>query len=434
MLKVNNPTLVATNILHYAYYLQNKRSNVTVIGSLNSPLAIYKSEFSFEQPVILYDTENSLESLINADIVTNGNNSAYITWKPVSTDATVLGNQYDTVHKLECKATFRKLLPKSLFPNYVIKTNIEFANCDYDTVSKELKTDKFVLQIDYSTGGKGTFVVDTAIAFEAVKDKLVTAKQDIVISTFIEGESRGLQCYFDSTKIVSTKWWHKDLVGINGVCNLDVDSATRYCGAIIENIPEEYHEQVQDIYSSIQSMLVDVGYFGIFGLDIVVAGGKIYVIEINPRFTAVSHLYSTVLHSLNMGTDFLTLHVDSLVNGVPNIITDDVFLNVKLDKSFYYLKVQNLMTTNATLAEECKIGVYDNNASYVRFGFGVQQLQKDNEVVVIPEVSSRSVCSPGDRMFSIIGTSDNAINGKVLSDDISNIIANLSNKFTVETK
>jgi len=46
--------------------------------------------------------------------------------------------------------------------------------------------------------------------------------------------------------------------------------------------------------------LIAQGYRGIFGMDIVIEDDtdKVYLIEINPRVTAVSHVYATAMHAV----------------------------------------------------------------------------------------------------------------------------------------
>lgn len=398
----SKPVLAVTNPLHYVYYRQ--RHAIAAIASTHGIMQEYAQPLGFTEAVQLYDVANGPQALIDAD---NDSGAAYISWKPVLTSATVLGNAYEKVHRLEQKSIIREVLPKELFPDFVIVDTKDVEALMYDQLISQLKGEDLVLQIDDSTGGKGTFFVSDQASFDQIHPALIDAAQPIVASHRIFGTSRALQCLLIDGKLYITPWWHRDLVGIEGVCDLHSPHATRYAGAVLENIPDTFRQPAQALAVAVANALNKQGYQGIFGIDIVVdeQAERAHLIEVNPRFTAVSHLYATAMRAVGYQTDFLTAHVENLLQDQV-LGLDDLQIFRPLTDTYYYLKFQNTSARSVSMSEDCKLGVHNESGDFVRFGWGIDALQAEGEVVIIPEVARPSVRQPGERIFSVIGTGE----------------------------
>ncbi|MDB5185038.1 MAG: Biotin carboxylase-like protein [Candidatus Saccharibacteria bacterium] len=402
----NNPVLVVTNPLHYTYF--RTRQSTAAIGSRHGLIQDYGAELGFDANTTLYDSPNTIEALIAKYQQANPDTPAeFMAWKAANVTAHVLGNDYALAHDLERKTYIRSLLPADLFPRFVIVPAAALEGQTYTGLAAQLESTSLVLQIDYSTGGKGTFYISDQTDLDAVLPRLIAAGQDIVASALIVGTSRGIQCYVTEQQAVCMDWWHRDLVGLPEICNLDNPHATKYCGAILEDIPAVYTEQARSIVQRVGASMANEGYRGVFGLDIVVdeASQKIYVIEVNPRFTAVSHLYATAMHAHGYSTDFMTAHIESLLEVGASSVADFA-PSRPLGQTYYYLKLQNKQPGGVRLAEACRLGVYDAVGTYRRFGFGIDGLQASDEVVVIPESSRGAGRLSGERVFSMIGSGD----------------------------
>jgi hypothetical protein len=403
----NKPVLAVTNPLHYVYYRQ--RHPIAAVASTHGIMQEYGSKLGFIDDVSLYDVANGPQALIEADARPQ---AAYISWKPVPTTAAVLGNTYQAVHKLEQKSVIRELLPRELFPSFITIDHNDIAALTYDEVAAQLQSPDIVMQIDDSTGGKGTFFVSNAADFNDIHAQLINAAQPIVASKRVRGTSRALQCLLLDGQLYMTPWWHRDLVGIAGVCDMTSPHATRYAGAVLENIPASQQPAVNTLAQAVADGLNQQAYQGIFGIDIVVDDqtNQLYLIEINPRFTAVSHLYATAMRAVGYQTDFLTAHVERLVQGGVEEL-DDLRTSRALPVVYFYLKLQNTSSDSVVLSENCSLGVHDEQGNFLRFGWGIDALQADDEVVIIPEVARSSVRQPGERTYSLIGTGEPLRNG-----------------------
>lgn len=403
--------LVVTNPLHYLYV--QRELGLPFIGSVrNTLLREYGAPLGFNHPEAMYDVPNTLHELIAAD---KGRFDNYIAWKAVK-DAPLLGIAYELAHQLEQKACLRRLLPAVLFPKFTILRRGDIQRATYQNLASELGSDGLVVQVSYSTGGKGTYFIENENDFEKTRQILASCNDEIVISRRVNGVSYGVQCFIGKGGVIFPDWWHRDIVNVPDVCNLNVPDATRYCGAVLENVPDKYKKQLAVLLHQIGDELAARDYKGIFGVDLVLdeEEGKIYVIEINPRFTAVSHVYATAMRAHGYATDFMTASVREMI-GDNNYDFGNKNEYTSLANPYYYLKLQNMQDHPVMISEQCRLGVYKGE-QFVRFGVGVGDVGNQNEIVVIPEGDTRSSYAPGERTVSVIGVGNPFTAGSLRSD------------------
>lgn len=421
---LHSPVFAASNPLHFAYY-NSAHPGVPTIGSRSGLLQDYAEQLGFVHDVQLYKVANTPQALVEADARSD---RAYVAWRPVDTSLKVLGNNYQLTHALESKVRIRQTLPAQLFSTFVVLPPAELQNLQYSTLKSRLGTDIFVLQIDISTGGTGTYIVTDEHDFKEVLPELLASGQPIVASKFITGTSRGVQAIMVNGKVRINPWWHKDLVGLPDICDM-TQPGSRYCGAVLQNIPEFYRTAIKELVAEIEESLAKTGYEGIFGLDIIAddTTGKVTLIELNARFTAVSNLYATAMRAVGYGTDFMTVHVANLLaNETAEQLPEK--LDVLLPNDYFYFKLQNKTQNSVVLSDVAQLGVYDSHDEYVRFGWGIDALREGTDLVVIPQTAHQIVRKPGDRTFSIIGVGD-PNEGVAVDSAIKDRIAALNHKF-----
>ncbi|MDB5162596.1 MAG: biotin carboxylase-like protein [Candidatus Saccharibacteria bacterium] len=420
---LNKVSLAVTNPLHYVYY--NQLFPTRAIAAKNGPASDSADILGFDD-VTYFDVESAPQALIDNDDI----ESDYIAWKAVDTTKRVLGNAYDTAQRLESKVNIRHVVDASLFPKFVLIEANEVSKIDYGQLVNSLGSSSFVLQIDHSTGGKGTFFIKDENDLKIVLPSLQESNQTVVASEYIKGTSRALQCIRYNGQTYFAPWWHKDLTSVEGVYNSAVDTATKYCGAILENIPSKWISKIENIIDEVNESLAAEDYYGVFGLDIVTdeTNNVVYLIELNPRFTAVSHLYATAMRAVGYKNDFLTAHVEGLTQ---ETVDTTVFNeNRMLPATYYYLKLQNLETTPMQLSDKCQLGVYDKNGTYLRLGWGIDALNSPNEIVVIPETAIGIEKKPGQRTYSIIGFND-PLDSNSLNDELKLLVRHLDSIFLI---
>lgn len=407
----NNAFLVVTNPLHYTYFYQEGNRLPAIGSSQNSLTTQYWHQLCGDADIQLFPVKNDPGLIAKAHAVQSSEPASYIMWKAVQGPYSILGVQFALRDALERKANIRSVVEPDLFPEFAIIDQQKIETLSYGEVIGLVQSSAVVLQVDFSTGGQGTYFIRSEADFQAVYDYLKQANQTqrIVVSRLIEGESFAVQCFVSGKTIHHMNWWHRDLVGLDGVCNNDLppsalQGATRYAGAVLQNIPKQYLEQIETLAQKVGVTLIDKGYQGIFGMDIVVERdtSKVYLIEVNPRVTAVSHIYATAMRALDCGSDFLTESVKDLIG---NVRTPFKNMDARLPNPYFYLKLQNTHSTSVALQDACRLGVYQD-AVYKRFGFGIAELQGPNEVIVIPEGDITQPYEPGKRMFSVVGPGD----------------------------
>lgn len=398
----SNPVLVVTNPLHFEYVALE--SDVRLIASLQGPVPLF--EFNVSDRIEYFDCPNTIQALVaSASAIPKYNDAAYVVWKPLDTRLPILGNRFDDVSVLERKAFIREQLPTDLFPPYTIIRPGDPIRID--ELKAMLGSEKVVIQVDYSTGGMGTFIVDSAEAWEACKHR-ADLGQPLVVSAFADGVPRAIQCYFDGQAAYHTGLWNKDLVGINGVIH-PTQFSTQYSGAILETMPAYADEKFKIISAEVISVLDSVGFRGVFGMDIIAndEDKTISLVEINPRFTAVSSLYAAAMRARGLDVDFMTLDI---MNRLGNNVSMPEKHTVTLSDPLFYLKLQNTANEDKIVSTQIRYGLLNGDNEFIEQKLSLARLGQ-KELCILPEVAAGAFVKPGKRVFSIIGQGDPTILG-----------------------
>ena len=182
--------------------------------------------------------------------------------------------------KISDKAEFREIL-KSLKIDSVPGETSAIQKHDYSYYEK--KYGKFVMQIPKSSGGKGTFFVNSAKDFEEAVRKIKEKTNKMVVTKFIEGPSPSITGCVTKHGVVCTNLQHQ-LLDLRECVN-PANGTGIFCGhdwssssfdAASESRAHEYAEKIGNCLKS-------AGYVGIFGIDMIMDGGSIYPLECNPR-------------------------------------------------------------------------------------------------------------------------------------------------------
>ncbi len=417
--------ILVTNPLHYQYFLQDTWPEwLYVVISQKGPANDYYAQ---DQPrVIRVDSISGPSELYAASSPLFPDETKYFAWKTFAFDGEALGNSNEQVRDLENKVIIRSTIDSSLFPKHQIIAPGQEVH--FDQLCEQLDAKGLVVQTAVSTGGMGTFMIKSEEELlDAVERHQLGQSGEYVVSERIPGISYGLQCYFNGQNSFFPPYWHKDLVGIGGVAKPD-SPKTQYSGAIIENMPVDIHAQVQKIVDAFTPVLEQNGYIGIFGIDLILGeDGTVYLVEINPRFTAVSHLYATLMRSLG-ATDYITTQLSQLMN-----VSDQSVAQVTspIDSMYYYIKLQNLLDKPVTLSATCKVGVYNEKLEFKNSHYGIDGLDQDGDIAVIPELATGREIQPGSRGISIVGKGNPLENsGTRLTDHYLHVANSVRAKFT----
>jgi len=198
------------------------------------------------------------------------------------------------------------LLEKAGIPAIPSRTVIGAKQLEFDELTGQYGL-PFILQLpDNTLNGKGTFRIDRESDFQQVVGQ-IPDDQQTKISKFVSGKDLNVSaCIYGDEVLVSAPF--VQLVGLPEVSNVPLG----YCGNIVTDetlIPGPTRIQLLNLTRQLGETLRDLGYFGVFGLDLLWGeDGALYVVEINGRFQSSSFLTNQVLLQHNL-VPFVNLHV-----------------------------------------------------------------------------------------------------------------------------
>ncbi len=142
--------------------------------------------------------------------------------------------------------------------------------------------DKFVIQLEKSHTGGGTFIIDSQETFDYIKSKF---NGNIVkITKFVKGDVYTINgCVTDNGTFVSAPQYQ-----ITGVAQLAASLGTTVGNdwSHAKILPKKTQKEILKTMQKLGAAIQFEGYKGIFGIDFIVSDEKIYVLEINARQTA----------------------------------------------------------------------------------------------------------------------------------------------------
>jgi len=181
---------------------------------------------------------------------------------------------------LDDKVALRRILPALGIepPPHVI---INLKAVDFQQLERRYGL-PFVLQLAEGAGGSGTFLVSSASELRALQDE--RGEQEVSISRYIAGLSPNITAVVLDHAVL-TAYPAVQLVGVPQCTSL----AFRYCGNdffAVRRLPAAARQSIFDQAERIGSWLRTRGFRGMFGIDLVFDGQRVYPTEVNPRFPA----------------------------------------------------------------------------------------------------------------------------------------------------
>ena len=187
--------------------------------------------------------------------------------------------------------------------------------------------EKFIIQEHISSGGKGTFVL--------TKENSENITKQLNPSSIYMVSPKILNTYPVNVHICITC---KDVIVFPPSIQImqNYKNNLLYCGAdyiCAKSIPSNMLVQIDKISQKIGSLIKNIGYRGILGIDFIIEKDHLYFIEVNPRFQGSSFLLNKAFLELT-GKSLFELHSSSF-NSSP-ICFDIKELNI--DYSFVFYK------------------------------------------------------------------------------------------------
>ncbi|MBW6440801.1 ATP-grasp domain-containing protein [Patescibacteria group bacterium] len=240
-----------------------------------------------------------------------------ITFKPspmiqkacLDNDFNYLGNDWKLSAKLENKIEFIEVTKKLKIPNAECKI-IKLDN-NKDSLNFSGKH-KFVLQLPRGHAGNSTFLIKNENDFKNLSEKY--KNRTVKVSKYFKGETYTINACVVGNKILISK----PIFQITGFSLYNKNSFGGTCGndyAYPKKLSRVQRKKIFDYTNKIGNYINKLGYRGIFGLDFVVSGGIVNLIEINPRIIGSMSLF-TKLQIQSKQPPFLLLSILEFINPV----------------------------------------------------------------------------------------------------------------------
>lgn len=148
--------------------------------------------------------------------------------------------------------------------------------------------DKFVIQKDFSSGGKGTYIVTKDSINNILKE--LSEYNYYMLSPYIEHEFSGNNHLFITNKDI--------IISPASISTFEyANNKKLFNGSCFKALPFNISEVILKNLNNIGKKLQDIGYIGICGIDyIITKDTKFYFIEVNTRFQGSSYVLNEYLY------------------------------------------------------------------------------------------------------------------------------------------
>lgn len=337
-------------------------------------------------------TKNALEELDWQALQDKLGFTHLLTYKPVKsqklfeerTGIRILNNSFNIFEKLENKASFRRYINGvNMFPDFFVADMEELSGLNFEIIFK--KFGKFVIQDSKLSGGRGTFIISDEKQYKAAIERLIAINSnEIVVSQFIRGKSSSVQVCITKYGIFSLPL-QEQVINQPELVNTNLPGADSFNGGqwVAETFTEEENNLAREHVESIANRLQEIGYKGIFGIDLIVSNSKVYVIEVNARLTGMSSVIASIQKSLNQ-IPLIVLHILEHAE-IEYELSDEEIGQIKKyslnKKSYGYAIVFNNSSEKILVCKTIKPGLYrftNNTLMFDSLSHSIESLDKDS--------------------------------------------------------
>ncbi len=307
---------------------------------------------------------------------------------------------------IENKVFFRNVLESSGIDPIPGETN-NLAKLEFSVLNKKYGP-RFVIQLPDRGGGKGTFFINKKEDFDNFvnHDRVKEYKKppDIVITKFIVGPSPSLTACVTREGILATNLQHQ-LLDIPELWNLKKGSGL-FSGHdwTQSNFSPRVEKQAQNFAQKIGNHLHQIGYKGIFGLDLLLERdtGKLYIVECNPRLLG-SFPCLPMIQVANNEPPLLAFHTLEFLGAQYHLDLKSVNREIQRSKTGSQMILHNLLYKFAETKKQIPAGIYrykNGKFSYQREGYHFRHLKNQDEFFIADGVPlKRSRLTPNQRLF-----------------------------------
>ncbi|MBD3379991.1 MAG: ATP-grasp domain-containing protein [Candidatus Omnitrophica bacterium] len=252
----------------------------------------------------------------------------------------------------------------------------------FDQLAGELGK-PFVVQYPYGSNGEHTFIVEEPSGLENARRSC--PGQKAVIRQYVDGFSLNVNAVIvtlSGSPEVVVSYPSVQITGA-GECS---SSRTAYCGndfAAVKGIDPAYLRLVKEQTVRTGKWMAAAGYRGVFGMDFMARDGKLYPVEINPRFQNSTSLY-IAMRTGEGGPDILLLNIAEFLGAGDKYLSGFVE-NFRAEKAMRPLEGAQLVLHNkrsrTVVAGDLRPGIY-RNGHFVKGASLVTEIAEEGAMLV----------------------------------------------------
>jgi predicted ATP-grasp superfamily ATP-dependent carboligase len=305
-LDINLPQL---KNFHPVYAFKN--SHIDKLKAQNLPY------FCLEEEGIILSEKNSGRLLSHQKVIdyiksTSTNlTPVIIPFKP-SAKIEFICKQFNWIDASNSHLLNRFLEDKIKFTQFCIENNLNIipSIIDHFNQSNFIKyqqafNQKLVIQSHFGWAGKSTFSTEN---WEEIKDK-IPADTLVKFSPFIQGYSLLNNCCLTKKGLIQSP----PAVQYTGISPFTTNPFTTVGRQWPSLAPVEITEKIKNITQNFANLIEKMNYKGFFGLDFLINGEDVYLLECNPRLTASFAFYTEIEINQNLNPLFL-FHLAEFIN------------------------------------------------------------------------------------------------------------------------
>ncbi len=366
-------TLIPPQDAEFCFLVAKDSNEAEWVNKFLKPTETYYYDASVTKKFI--SDLNTIDILQQTDLLTvlNKNDIKYL-YLDIATQEIEDWSIANQINLIITPYKFRKIYEnKILFDNLLAEYNIpkprsSIVKFEENTEFTLPFSGKTVLQKSLSSGGEGTFFIDSVADIKRlIATKEISYSEDYLLREYIPGTTYGITVFVAPGHValssIRLQCFAKNIYQQRNIF-LGVQWVS------YSAISAELKQSIEEVFASIGDVLYKQHFFGFANFDFQVdVNKKVYLIECNARFSSATVQYLK-FHELMGGVDIRNVFLETMINstpfpkkyifsGYPNTEFAGSSLKVNL-----YLDFNN---ETVTISKQYPLGLYSQNGLTIKF-------------------------------------------------------------------
>jgi len=303
----------------------------------------------------------------------------------------------------------------------------------------------FVIQFPYGSSGQFTFIIKDKKTYESLRGQY--PRERVVMRKYVDGFSLNVNAVIVSSDSGAKTVCSFPSIQITGLAECG-NFPSAFCGndySAARSLKKNTIEQVKSYVNSIGAWMGKSEYRGIFGMDFVVEGEKVYPVEINPRFQNSTSLFNAInaLSGVNGENTLFMLHIAEFLQKEDKIVREYLnnfpFASLMSPIDGSQVILHNTME-RGVMAQEGIPGAYrleGNTLLLVQKGASLDVLSGAGDVLITCGVPRRNTIIEPNAPICKVQFLKNALDPssrRKLSAEMKNIVPEIYNMFGLDNR